>query len=81
MAQANRLDEKDKDLLPFVIQCTCDWFEKVSDPDCLVHDGSAECVTCDSMAIYNAPVGLLCHRCFVAPGPSWAELAIMEESD
>jgi hypothetical protein len=64
-------------LLEFVIQCSCDWEAKIEDPDC-VSCSVPECVTCDEVGLYESELGPVCLRCFIAPGPSLAELALLD---
>jgi len=69
------------DLIEFVIQCSCDWERKVSDPDCRACDAMPECVTCEDGASYDSELGPVCLRCFTQPGPSLADLALMKQID
>jgi hypothetical protein len=58
------------------LQCTCDWESKIEDPDCPACEAPA-CVTCDSLARYESELGLVCKRCWLAPGPSLHDLAVL----
>ena len=58
------------------IQCTCDWELKVEDPDC-VSCSAPTCACCDGLALYESELGLVCKRCWLAPGPSLHDLAVL----
>ena len=74
-------DRAVRSLQRFSVQCTCDWERFVSNDSCPACT-DVPCVTCsDGHGKYASELGPVCLQCFIAPGPSLLELAVMEAID